>query len=110
MFRSRGSDWSMRTSIESMNLSIDGFIIWWHNWEVLETRRWGPVGESRSPGMGMPLKGILCPQTLSLSLSLLPGYHEVSSFPLPCYFCLATDLKAMEPAKHEWNLWNHEPK
>jgi hypothetical protein len=33
------------------------------------------------------------------------SYHALP----PWYFCLAICLNRMEPADHDWELWNHEP-
>jgi hypothetical protein len=66
--------------------------------EMLETRRWGLGGGSKS--LGGVLGGYMC----SSSLSLLPGHCEVSSFPLPCpsvmTYLPSTVLKAMRLVDH----------
>jgi hypothetical protein len=62
---------------------VDNFVpSSWHHWEVVEPlREVGPSGREVRP-LGCALEvdvGILAP---SLSLSLLPGYHEMSTFVL----------------------------
>jgi hypothetical protein len=48
----------------------------------MEYEEVGP-GWRKSVTGGTTLKDISCPWTLPLSLSLLPGHHEVSSFASP---------------------------
>jgi hypothetical protein len=80
-----------------------GFIIWWNYWEV------DPVGESRSQEM-CPAKYIL--SMAPSSLSLLSGWHKMSSFVLPN--ALATRLFCLTTGPQQWSKltidWNCEPK
>jgi hypothetical protein len=67
----------------------------------------------------VPLKGILGPLvcfwlSLSLSLCLSPGYHEVNRSSLPHIparmYCAATGPKQWNQVTMDWNLGNHDPK
>jgi hypothetical protein len=72
---------------------IDEFEISWYCWKVVETRRWGLVGGSRSQVTCSGKISCLFPFSL---FSLLPGHREVrqSSFAVLCpstmMVCLTT--------------------
>jgi hypothetical protein len=69
-----GSDLVMRVLTLSMDQFIDGFKIWWHYWEVMETRRWDLIEGNRLLGE-------------------CPGRIYLVSGPFPHSFCFLTALR-----------------
>jgi hypothetical protein len=62
-------------------LSLNRFLMWWHDWKIVKIIMWGPIWR-KNVTVSMHKSHVFCPLSFGLS-SLHPWCHETSHFALP---------------------------
>lgn len=86
-------DWIMKVpNTQWMNLSVDRFILRWHNWEMVDTGKWSlmeDVGLRECPWRVGPLSSI-SPCLLAIVWWAAMLYYTLQSVMFPMMLCLIT--------------------
>jgi hypothetical protein len=81
-----------------------GFIIWWHYWEMMDTRRWSLVGGGRSPGPCLwklyLVLGPFCSLSFSLCFLAVMKWAAFLCYVLPPWCSVSQNTK--HRAKWAW--------